>query len=112
MGTNAFVHEATDVPTDVDPDDVLQGLGYRPFLPTMAGGIVPGATGPANLYRIPARAITLDDGGRYVPLATGTLTVEGIVGGDMAALGPDILKQGAKLTTAGDRWTLMPPCQQ
>ena len=92
------------------PDDVLRSLGYEPFLPWAAGGIVPGATGPANLYHVPGSAITVQDGGRQVPLATGTLTVMGVVNGDFYGLGPDILKQGAKLTTAGDRWTLTPPC--
>jgi hypothetical protein len=95
------------------PDALLRGLGYRPFLPTLSGGIVPGAVGAANLYRIPASAITVDDGGRNVPLATGTLTVMGVVngGGIDYGLGPDILKQGAKLTTADGRWTLTPPCR-
>jgi hypothetical protein len=88
-----------------------EGLGYRPFLATLAGGIVPGAMGAANLYRIPGAALTALDGGRYVPLATGTLTVMGVVNGTLSGLGPDILKQGARLTTAGGRWTLTPPCQ-
>jgi|GEM_PF-4381661 len=93
------------------PNSLLQSLGYRPFLPTLLSGIVPGAIATADLYRIPASAITVDDHGRFVPLATGTLTVEGIAQGAISGLGPDILKQGAKLTTAGSQWTLTPPCQ-
>jgi len=94
------------------PDTLLRALGYSPLLPMLAGGIVPGAVAAVNLYRIPASAITVEDGGRYVPLATGTLTVMGVVngGGIDYGLGPDVLKQGAKLTTADGRWTLTPLC--
>lgn len=95
-------------------DALLRGLGYSPFLPMLTGGVVPGAVGAANPYRVPASAITVEDGGRNVPLATGTLTVMGVDngGGIDYGLGPDILKQGAKLTTSASRWTLTPPCQQ
>ena len=37
----------------------------------------PGASGTAYLYRLPGSALTVSDGGRSVPVATGTLTVWG-----------------------------------
>lgn len=93
------------------PDAVLRSLGFTPF-PLAAGirGVVPGAAGSAYLYHMPGSALTVDDGGRAVPVATGTLSVWGIVGGADSALGPDILKHGAQFSSANGRWTLTPPC--
>lgn len=92
------------------PNSLLRSLGYSPFRTTATGGIVPGATGPAGLYHIPGASIQALDHGRYASLATGALTVMGVVGGNLYGLGPDVLKHGAKLSTSGSRWTLTPPC--
>lgn len=92
------------------PQVLLSALGYHPFLPLFFTGTVPGAIGTGGLYHVPASALTVDEGGRYVPLATGELTVWGMANGSDYALGPDILKQGARFTTTGTRWSLTPPC--
>ncbi len=91
-------------------DNLLRKLGFTPYMQTQTGGIVPGATGPAYMYHIPGSALQVNDHGTSVALATGTLTVMGIVGGNLYGLGPDILKHGAKLSTSGNEWTLVPPC--
>ena len=70
----------------------------------------PGASGTAYLYRLPGSALTVSDGGRSVPVATGTLTVWGIVHGTDYALGPDILQHGAHLSVVRGGWSLTPPC--
>ena len=96
------------------PNSLLTQLGYRPLLgPFGEIGVVPNASVPAYLYDIPASAFTILDGGREVPIATGTLSVTGIVGGSGTVdnlLGPDILKQGAALNTSGANWAFTPPC--
>ena len=53
------------------------------------------------------------DAGTYVPLATGTLTVEGAPSAAFATkplVGPDVLQQEATLLTVGSTWTLTPAC--
>lgn len=93
------------------PDAFLRGLGYHPSSrATGISGIVPGASGTAYLYRLPGSALTVSDGGRSVPVATGTLTVWGIVHGTDYALGPDILQHGAHLSVVRGGWSLTPPC--
>lgn len=94
------------------PDGLLRSLGYTPtWGPLVASGIVPNATVQEYLYDIPATAITIMDGGRSVPVATGNLSVMGIVGGSGDyLLGPSVLKQGASLSTSGPNWTFIPPC--
>ena len=94
------------------PNAVLRGLGYKPSpVPRGFGGAVPGSVGRLYLYRIPASAVTVRDQGAFVPVATGTLTVWGMVHGSDYALGPDILKHGAQFASANGRWALTPPCR-
>jgi hypothetical protein len=92
------------------PDGLLRQLGYAPYATTQNSGVVPGATATAYLYHVPGSAITVLDGGRAVPLATGELSVIGIPGGSNYTLGPDILEGGSRLSTSGSQWTLTPPC--
>ncbi len=95
---------------DYFPNALLRDLGFVPFQTATTEGIVPGASTTAYLYHIPGNALEIRDQGRQVPLANGTLTVMGIVGGQMYGLGPDILTHGSDLSTVGDQWTLVPPC--
>lgn len=92
------------------PDALLRGLGYRPYASQVGAGIVPGAAATVFLYHMSGSALTVDDHGQPAPLATGTLDVVGIPNGQLIGLGPDILKHGAKLSTANRAWSLTPPC--
>ena len=89
---------------------MLHGLGLTPVSTTSIGGAVPGAYTLAYVYELPANDLRVLDQGRYVPLATGTLTVVGIANFNFPLVGPDVLKQGADLVTSGDTFTLTPPC--
>lgn len=92
------------------PNALLQQLGFTPFMVTVGGGIVPGATDTEYLYLIPASDLLVQDNGSYVPLATGELLVTGIPGLQGPGVGPDILKHGASFSASGSTWSLTPAC--
>lgn len=94
------------------PDAYLRALGFKPSATTATAGLVPGTQTTAYVYRIPGKDILVDDQGRYVPLATGTVIVWGIPNESGIWLGPTLLERGLKLTTAGRQWTLNVPCLQ
>lgn len=92
------------------PNELLQQLGFTPFASTVGGGVVPGATDTEYLYQVPASDLLVQDGGSYVPLASGELLVIGIPGLQFAGVGPDILTHGATFSTSGSLWSLVPAC--
>lgn len=101
-GVNAFL-----------PDSDLTGAGFTSTGSYQSG--LAGWTGQVNTYSIPAADLLVLDHGVYVPLATGTLTVDGVPPaafqtGVEPLVGPDVLQQGAALATSGSTWTLSPAC--
>ena len=101
-GVNAFL-----------PDGDLTGAGFTSTGSYQSG--LAGWTGQVNTYSIPAADLLVLDHGVYVPLATGTLTVNGVPPaafqtGVEPLVGPDVLQQGAALATSGATWTLTPAC--
>jgi hypothetical protein len=92
------------------PDGELRALGFTPSSTTATAGLVPGTQTTAYVYRIPGADILVQDQGRYVPLAAGTVLVWGIPNESGIWLGPNLLERGVQLTTAGRRWTLNVPC--
>ena len=95
------------------PDTDLRTAGFVPISTTTISGIG-GSPIDVNVYQVPAAALLALDGGTFVPLANGTLT---ILGGPQAAfnglqplIGPDVLQQGARLSTSGSSWSLTPYC--
>lgn len=105
----------TGAATTVLPDSDLQTSGF-----TSSGTeeiTVGGWSGTVNVYSLPAADLLVLDDGRYVPLATGTLSVVGappatFVGGIPILIGPNVLQQGAQVSTNGSTWTLAPGCAQ
>ena len=74
-----------------------------------------GWSGTVNEYSLPASALLVLDGEAYVPIATGTLVVFGapsvaFSGGIEPLIGPNVLQQGAELSSSGSQWALTPPC--
>ncbi len=62
-------------------------------------------------YRVPYPQVY--DHGAWVPLGWGTMTIYGvqaIPAGVGPLVGPDVLKAGTQLSTAGQYWSLVPPC--
>ena len=101
-GVNAFL---------LDGD--LTRAGFTPVGSNSVG--LAGWSGQENVYAIPASDLRVLDQGVYVPLATGTLTVDGappaaFQTGIGPLVGPDVLQQGAALVTSGSTWTLSPAC--
>ncbi len=101
-GVNAFL-----------PDSDLTGAGFTSLGSYQTG--LAGWTGQVDTYSIPASDLLVLDQGVYVPLATGTLTVNGapsaaFVPGIEPLVGPDVLQNGAALVTSGSTWTLSPAC--
>ena len=92
------------------PDADLRNLGFKPSSTTATAGLVPGTQTTAYVYRIPGADILVDDQGRFVPLASGTVIVWGIPNESGIWLGPNVLERGLQLTTAGRHWTLNVPC--
>ncbi len=123
-GNRILLHVALVGPTGVQRMDVmldtggvrtylpftdLAAVGYRPYATGVSGGLVVGATETVYYYRLPAGAVQILDGGRYVPVTDRPMTVMGVPG-TMDGLGPDILKAGASLNIAGSSWSLRLPC--
>ena len=93
------------------PYSVLRGLGLRPIGTDRLGGVVPGSTVGVFEYQIDGKQIQINDNGRYVPIASGPLTIVGIPDlGTESLVGPDVLKAGLSLQTNGAAVTLTPPC--
>lgn len=95
------------------PDGDLTGAGFTPTGSYQSG--LAGWTGQVDTFSIPAIDLLVLDQGVYVPLATGTLTVNGVPPaafqtGITPLVGPDVLQQGAALVTSGSTWTLSPAC--
>ncbi len=96
---------------NIVPNQIMQETGYQPVGTTYLSGVVAGASTLAYVYRIPGQDLLLLDQGRYVPLASGMLTIYGMPQVNISPLiGPEILKQGTQLETTGSSWTLIPPC--
>ena len=93
-------------------DADLRTAGFNPTssYTTSLGGW----TGVVNVYQVPSSALLVLDGSTFVPLADGSLTVRGgppeAFNGIEPLIGPDVLQQGARLTTSGSSWSLTPYC--
>lgn len=92
------------------PDALLRAAGYRPYQSETGSGVVPGSRAQVYLYHVPGSSLAVEDGGQPAALADGMLTVIGVPGIRTGGLGGTSLRQGARLTTGGGRWTLTPPC--
>jgi hypothetical protein len=95
------------------PDSDLRSAGFSPMGTTTSS--IAGWTGTVNEYSLPASALLVLDGDAYVPIATGTLVVFGapsaaFSGGVEPLVGPNVLQQGAKLSSSGSQWSLIPAC--
>jgi hypothetical protein len=95
------------------PDTDLRGAGFSPTGSTTSS--VGGWTGTVDVYSLPASALLVLDSGTYVPIASGTLVVFGAPSAAFAdgiepLVGPNVLQQGAKLSSSGSQWSLTPPC--
>lgn len=93
------------------PDSVLRAVGFTADGVSSAMGIVPGASETVYTYSINGASLQINDHGQWVPLAKGTLQIDGGPSTSLNSLiGPDVLKHGASLTTNGSQWSLSPPC--
>jgi hypothetical protein len=95
------------------PDSDLRSAGFSPTGTTTSS--LGGWSGTVNEYSLPASALLVLDGEAYVPIATGTLVVFGapsvaFSGGIEPLIGPNVLQQGAELSSSGSQWALTPPC--
>jgi len=116
-------------PSGVGPqeDAILDTGGVQSFLPDAdlrAAGFTAtssyttslgGWTGVVNVYQVPGSALLVLDGGTFVPLTGGSLSVRGappgaFTSGIQPLIGPDVLQQGARLSTSGSSWSLTPYC--
>jgi hypothetical protein len=94
------------------PASTLLGLGFRPVGSEIEAGIVPRSTQTVQVFRIPGEDFWVQDNGRPVPLATGTLTVFGSPAATFLTLGPDLLKHGVALSASDGAWSLTPACSR
>jgi hypothetical protein len=95
------------------PDADFRAAGYTATssYTTSLGGW----TGVVNTYQVPGSALLVLDGNTFVPLASGSLSVRGAPpdafnSGIQPLIGPDVLQQGARLSTSGSSWSLTPYC--
>jgi hypothetical protein len=108
--SGAFVD--TGAATTTLPDSVLQELGYTPVGYTTISGVVNGASSGANIYRVPGDAFEVYETGQgeWVPLSTGTITVDGVIDSSMELLGPELFRNGASLSLNDRIWVITPVC--